>query len=191
MLGVLLEHKNETAAAAQSLREALRINPGYTEAMLALANVYEIAGDYTRSREIAERARSVAPPASGPLDATTRGKLANLQAELGDAYADAGDLREAIEAYRKALEHCPTFHDIRFRLGIALREAGLPGRALAEFSRVMRANPAFVDAAIQRGLTLYTLGRGDEAIREWQAVLASEPDRADAAMYLRLVGPRD
>jgi tetratricopeptide (TPR) repeat protein len=190
MVGVLLERKNETAAAASSLREALRINPGYTEAMLALANVYELAGDFERSREIAGRARKVASPTAGNLDATTRGKLANLQAELGDAYSEAGDLREAVEAYRKALDQCPTFHDIRFRLGVALREAGQPARALGEFSRVLRTNPDFTEAAVQRGLTLYTLGRADEALSEWQAVLAQYPDREDAAMYVRLVEKR-
>ena len=190
MLGVLLERKNETTAAASSLREALRINPGYTEAMLALANVYELAGDFERSREIAERARKVASPTAGVLDATTRGKLANLQAELGDAYSQAGDLREAVEAYSKALDQCPTFHDIRFRLGVALREAGQPARALAEFSRVLRANPKLTEAAVQRGLTLYTLGRADDALAEWQAVLAQDPEREDAAMYVRLVSKR-
>jgi tetratricopeptide (TPR) repeat protein len=187
MLGVLLERKNETAAASRSLREALRINPAYTEAMLALAGVYEQEGDFGRSREIAERARSLALPSDGALDATTRGKLANMQAAMGDAYAAAGELREAIEAYQKALDRCPTFHDIRYRLGVSLREAGLPDRALAEFTRVLRANPAFVDAAVQRGLTLYSLGRCDDAVAEWKSVLAADPSRQDAQMYLRFV----
>jgi tetratricopeptide (TPR) repeat protein len=188
MLGMMLERKNDNSAAANSLREALRLNPAYTEAALALAGVYEQNGDFERSREIAQRARSLARPGDGVLDATTRGKLANLQGQLGDAYAEAGEFREAIEAYNKALDRCPGFHDIRFRLGVALREAGLPDRALAEFSRVLRANPDYVDAAVQRGLTLYTLGRGDDALREWRAVLSRDPDREDAALYLRLVG---
>jgi tetratricopeptide (TPR) repeat protein len=187
MLGVLLERKNEIAAASRSLREALRINPAYTEAMLALAGVYEQEGDFGRSREIAERARSLAAPSDGTLDATTRGKLANMQAALADAYAEAGELGEAIEAYRKALERCPTFHDIRYRLGVTLREAGLPDRALAEFSRVLRANPGFADAAVQRGLTLYSLGRCEDAMDEWKSVLARDDSREDARMYLRFV----
>lgn len=192
MLGVLLERKRDFASAAKSLREALRINPSYTEAMLALANVYEQEGDFERSREIAERARTLAKPTDGSLDATTRGKLANLQAALGDAYAEAGELREAIEAYRKALDRCPTFHDIRYRLGVALREAGLPDRALAEFGRVLRANPGYLDAVVQRGLTLYTLGRTQDAIAEWKSVIGADPGREDASMYLRLVGePRE
>jgi len=187
MLGVMLERANDTASAARSLREALRINPAYAEAMLALASIYESTGDFERSREIAERAQQLAPPVDGALDATTRGKLANLQAAVADAYADAGDLREAIDAYRKALDRCPTFHDIRFRLGVTLREAGLPDRALAEFARVLRAQPHYAEARVQRGLTLYTLGRGGDAIAEWESVLAADPDRADARMYLRLV----
>ena len=191
MLGVLFERADDTESAARSLREALRINPCYTEAMLTLANIYELAGDFERSREIAERARLLASPSDGILDATTRGKLANLQAAMGDAYAEAGDLREAIEAYRKALDHCPAFHDIRFRLGVALREAGLPDRALAEFGRVLRGNPEFAEANVQRGLTLYTLGRTDEAIATWERVLAEDPTREDATMYLRLVGRRE
>ena len=188
MLGVLFERKDDTTAAARSLREALRINPSYTEAMLALAHVYELEGDFERAREITERAHSLESHSDGSLDATTRGKLANLQAAMGDAYAEAGDLREAIEAYRKALDRCPGFHDIRFRLGVALRENGLPDRALAEFARVLRANPDFSEARVQRGLTLYTLGRANEAVAVWEEVLAAEPGREDATMYLRLVG---
>jgi tetratricopeptide (TPR) repeat protein len=188
MLGVLLERKNDPTSAAQSLREALRINPAYTEAMLALANVYELTGDFERSREIAVRAAALAAPTEGTLDATTRGKLANLQASVGDAYADAGELRDAIDAYRRALDRCPGFHDIRFRLAVTLREAGLPDRALAEFARILRGHPKFTEARVQRGLTLYTLGRAADAVAEWQAVLAEEPEREDAAMYLRLVG---
>ncbi len=129
MLGVLLERRNEMAAAARCLTRALRLNPDYAEARLALASLYERQGDYERSREITEHARARSAGPDGALDPTTRGKLANLQAALGDAYREAGELREAIEAYRKALDRCPDFHDIRLRLGIALREAGLPNTA--------------------------------------------------------------
>ena len=189
-MGVLLERKNELAEAAQSLKRALRINPAYTEAMIALASIYERQGDFERSREITERARSSGRAGEDGLDATTRGKLANLQAALADAYREAGETREAIEAYRKALDRCPGFHDIRHRLGVALREAGFPDQALAEFRRVQRANPGFLEAQVQLGLTLYTLGRYEQALAEWNAVLDREPTHAEARMYLRLVQAR-
>ena len=188
MIGILYNREGDFSAAGHSLREALKINPSYTEALLALANVYEGQGDFERSREIAERAGSVARSANDVLDATTRGKLANLQAALGDAYCEVGELREAIEAYRKALDRCPNFPDIRNRLGIALRDVGLPDRALAEFRRVLRGHPGLCDAAVQLGVTLYSLGRTEEAAHEWDAVLAEHPEREDARMYLRMIG---
>ena len=130
----------------------------------------------------------MAHSAGDVLDATTRGKLANLQAAVADAYAELGEFREAIESYRKALDHCPEFHDIRQRLGVVLREAGLPDKSLAEFHRVLRAKPGLHDARIQLGLTYYSLGRVEDATEQWSNVVAEQPDHADAVMYLRMIG---
>ena len=187
MLGVLRERRDDAEAAVRCFTDALRINPDYAEARLALASLYERQGDYQRSLELTARAGQRLVPRAGSLDPTTRGKLANLQAALGDAYREVGERREAIEAYRRALDRCPDFHDIRQRLGITLREAGLPHRALAEFRRIQRAHPEYLDAAIQAGLTLYTLGRSDEALVEWRAALERAPAKEDARMYIRLV----
>jgi tetratricopeptide (TPR) repeat protein len=185
MIGILRERELDLEGAAASLERALDLNPSYAEAALALITIYEQRGQHERSRELGARLRPAV--ASDGLDATTRGKLANLQAALGDAYREVGELREAIEAYRKALDRCPGYHDIRQRLGVALREAGLPARAIGEFQRVLRANPDYLDAQIQLGVTYYTLGRTAEAREEWNTALARDPSREDARMYLRLL----
>ncbi len=186
-VGVLQERKGDLGAAARSLWQALRLNPSYAEAILALASVYESQGDFDRAREIAERARFAARASAGKLDATTRGKLANMQAQLGDALLEAGEAREAIDCYSRALDRCPEFHDIRLQLGMALRDAGLPDRSAAELRRVLEARPEMLVARVQLGVTLHSLGRAHEAIREWKRVLESDPTRRDALMYLRLV----
>ncbi len=192
MMGVLHDRRDDFTTAGKCLREALRINPSYVEAMLALAIVYENQGNFERACELVARAQRLGERADeGRIDATTRGKLANLQARLGDAYHEVGELREAIDAYRRALDRCPDFHDIRYRLGVVLREAGLPDRALVEFGHVLRRRPDYLDAVIQKGLTLYTLGRAEEAAADWTAVLAADPERADARMYLRMVTRRN
>jgi tetratricopeptide (TPR) repeat protein len=149
--------------------------------------VCERKGDFDLSRELAERASAPTQGAAGSLDATTRGKLANLQAAVADAYAEVGELREAVEGYRKALDRCPQYHDIRHRLGITLRELGLPDQAMREFKRVLRGNPGLLDAQVQLGLTYYSLGRSEDALERWQAVLQHDPGRDDALMYTRLV----
>jgi tetratricopeptide (TPR) repeat protein len=194
LVGLVQEDLGNGEAAIESFEAALRINPGYAEARLALASSYERAGDFDGSRALAEQigpgvlqGSGVPPVEAGSPDPITRAKLANLHAGLGDAYCEVGDFREAVEAYRKALERCPTFHDIRQRLGIALREAGLGSQALEEFRRILRANPTYLDAAVQLGLTLYTMGRSREAIAEWKRVVDRDPSREAARMYLSLL----
>jgi tetratricopeptide (TPR) repeat protein len=187
MVGLVHERGGNLEAASTSLERALEINPRYAEAVAALVSVYERRGLFERSRELAEQLSPSVAASAGELDATTRGKLANLHAVLGDAYREAGDLREAIDAYRKALDRCPSFHDIRHKLGIALREAGLPNRAIGEFKRVLRANSGYLESAVQLGLTYYTLGRIPQAVAEWESVLERDPSRDDAKMYLRMV----
>ena len=80
MVGVLRDRKGDDAGATESLRRAVRLNPSYAEALLALASVHERRGEYDRSREYAERAAAVSRRDGRALDPTTRGKLANLQA---------------------------------------------------------------------------------------------------------------
>jgi tetratricopeptide (TPR) repeat protein len=187
LVGLVHERRGELEAAVASFEHALRINPRYAECALALASTFEQCGQWERSRELAARFDALATE-GGALDPTTAGKIANLHAALGDAYREAGELREAVESFRRALDRAPTFHDIRFRLGVTLREAGLPAQAIGELKRVLRGNPAFFEAAVQLGLTYWSLGRSEHAIGEWQRVLAADPERTDARMYLRLVG---
>lgn len=188
MLGLVHERQGDLDAAAARLKDALRINPAYVEAHLALAAVCEQRGEFDQSEQHAIRAGQLARPTDGGLDATTRGKLTNQQAALADALAGAGLQREAIEQYRQALERCPTFHDIRHRLAIALREAGLPFQAMQELQRILDVHPGLVETRIQLGLTCYAMGRIDEARATWRAVLEDDPLRREARMYLRLVG---
>ncbi len=189
MVGLLHERQGALEPATDALERALAINPGYSEAVLALAGVYEQRGMFDESRSLIERSADQPLRNEGPerVDATTRAKLANLHAAIGDAYAEVGDWREAVDAYRKALDRAPGFHDIRYRLGIALREAGLPSQSLAEFRRILRVHPDYLEAQVQLGLTSYTLGRIDDARRAWAEVLEREPSRSDARMYLRMV----
>jgi tetratricopeptide (TPR) repeat protein len=187
MVGMLHERRDDLDAALESLRRAVRLNPSYVEALLALASLHERRGDFDQSQGYAERASQLSKATASGLDPTTRGKLANQQAALGDALAQAGEKRDAIEEYRRALDRCPTFHDVRHRLGMTLREAGLPSQATQEFRRILRAHAGMLDSQIQLGLTYYSMGRTPEAIAEWEAVLEKDPSRDEARMYLRLV----
>lgn len=187
MVGLLFERRGELDAATESLGKAIELNPRYAEALLALSSIHERQGDFERSRNLSERATEASQVAGKDLDFVTTAKLANLQASVGDAYAEVGERREAIEAYRKALDRCPNFHDIRYRLGIVLREAGLPHQASIEFKRALRGNAEFTDARVQLGLTYFSLGRPADAATQWDQAAGADPDRSDIRLYRRLV----
>jgi len=190
LLGLIYERRGDLDEATHRFEAAVSLNPAYAEARLALATVWERRGDFDRSEAIVLGAPRQAQAASG-VDALTQAKLANLQAALGDAYRQAGDHAEAVAAYRKALDRCPHFHDIRYRLAVALREIGLPDQAIRELERVLRANPAYADACVQLGLVYWSLGQAQRAQEQWRAALRAEPGRQDAGAYLRLADRRN
>ena len=189
-VGLVHERGERLEEAQAAFERALEINPAYAECAVALGSVYERRGQFDRAEAIAERAKAAGAPALEALDGTTRGKLANLHAALGDAYRESGDLRAAIAEYRKALDRAQGFLDIRCRLGAVCREAGFGAQSVAELRRALRANPDYVDASVQLGLTYFTLGRTDEATAEWNAVLARDATREDVRMYLRMTQKR-
>ena len=70
MVGILEERRGRDDAAITSLGEAVRINPAYAEALLALASLHERRGDFDRSRELAERASQLSRSSGEGLDPT-------------------------------------------------------------------------------------------------------------------------
>jgi tetratricopeptide (TPR) repeat protein len=187
MLGVIFHDQGRFAEAEEAFENALRINPGYTEAALNLSVTYNDRGKYHKAREVYAGAMSHSFPQPRSIDPYARGKLANMHADLGQAYADLRLYADAVRELRRALELCPTFIDIRTRLGNVCRDMGDGEAALAEYAKVKETKPDYLPARLALGVTLYSLGRRDEAIAEWQAILEREPGERRARAYLRMV----
>ncbi len=62
----------------------------FAEAALNLAVTYNDRGKYEKAREVYSRIKVSPAGASQGLDPFARGKIANMHAEVGQAYADAG-----------------------------------------------------------------------------------------------------
>jgi Tfp pilus assembly protein PilF len=187
MLGVVYHDGGLFTKAQAALEQALQINPRYTEAALSLAVLYNDLGKYTDARETYARALAVCKTDEGALDPFIAGKIANMHAEIADAYRNASRLDLALGEYGKALSLCPAFADIRTRLASALMEARQFSVAAQELRRALEDRPSYLPARVQLGLCAWCLGRTGEAADHWQAVLALQPDNPTAAMYLRMV----
>jgi tetratricopeptide (TPR) repeat protein len=191
-LGCIYHELGEFEAAERAFSKALELNPGYVEAALNLAIVCNDLGQYERAQEVYARALESSrrqppePQGAPPLDAYSKGKLANLHAAVADGYSSVKRPAEAAEEYRRALSLSPGFVDLRLKLAHALRDAGQPAEALAEYQAAAGSAPAYLPARVALGAALHASGRLDEAGREWAEVLKQDPAHRTASMYLKL-----
>jgi tetratricopeptide (TPR) repeat protein len=187
MLGVIYHQEGRLAEAEEMFREALRINPAYTEAALNLVVTCNDLGKYADAKVVYERAMAASKRAPRELDPFAKGKIANMHAEVGAAYRAVGLYEEAVREYERALALCPTFVDIRTDLGNTRREMGDVAGAIRELEHVRAESPRFVAGRLQLGLGYYAAGRRDDAGAEWRAALELAPSNRSARMYLSLL----
>jgi tetratricopeptide (TPR) repeat protein len=187
MLGVIAHSRGNFLVAERHFERALEINPAYTEAALNLAVTYNDRGKYEKAREVYSRIRVGPAGTTNGLDPFARGKIANMHADLGQAYHDAGLARDAIREYEKATELCPHFADLQTKLGTLLREANDLPAARARYEAALQAKPSYVQARLQLGVTLLAMGDPAAAEAAWREVIATDADNSQAKMYLRML----
>lgn len=188
MLGVIAHSRGDFPAAERYFERAVALNPAYTEALLNLAVTYNDLGKYEAARRIYVRVRGLGGgEGATQLDPFARGKIANMHADIGQAYAEGGMLRDAIEEYRKAITLCPGFADLRTRLGSLYRDSGELDKAREQYAAAKEANPKFVQARVLLGVTLLSLGDIAGALEEWRTVISMDPNNKSAQMYVRMV----
>jgi len=186
MLAVILHERGDFAGAEKHFERAVEINPNYTEALLNLAVTYNDLGKYEAARKVYARIRRE-DGQTGVADPFIRGKIANMHADLAQAYADAGCKPEAIEQLKRAVELCPTYADLQTRLGSLYRDTDNFALAREHYEAARAANPKYAPARVLLGVTLLSIGEIDQAIAEWTEVLTLDPENRSAKMYLRMV----
>jgi tetratricopeptide (TPR) repeat protein len=187
LLGVIYHQEGRLAEAEEMFRQALRLNPAYTEAALNLVVTCNDLGKYTEAKAIYESAMATVQPGPRELDPFVKGKIANMHAELGATYRAVAAFEDAIREYRRALELCPTFADLRTELGKTLREMGDLPTSIRELELVRAEHPRYAQGLIHLGLSYHAAGRRDDAAAQWKAVLEAEPDNRSAKMYLAML----
>ncbi len=197
LLGLIYHQLGEFESAQGALVRALEINPAYVEAALNLAIVCNDLGQCERAQQIYGSAMQQSRPAArvagstqgsedAPLDGYTRGKIANLHAGVGDGYLSVLRPKDAANEYRRALELCPTFVDLRMKLANALKDSGDSAGSLAEYRKAVEQAPAYLPARVALGTALYASGKLDEAVAQWEEVMRMDPAQRTSAMYLKL-----
>lgn len=185
MLGVIAHSQGAFTLARDWFERALVLNPNYTEAQLNLMVTLNDLGDYAEARKVYGQLRKRGGQREA-ADAFVKGRIANMHAEISQAYGDVGMQVEAIQELEKAVALCPSFPDLRTRLGVQYRDAGDHVRALEQFEQATRDNPDYLQARLMLGVLHLSAGKHEEAEREFSAVLDRDPGNTGARMYRRI-----
>ena len=187
MLGIIAHSRGDLHAAARYFERAVAINSSYTEALLNLAVTYNDLGRYEAARQIHSKVRKLGNVGPVQIDPFARGKIANMHADLGQAYAEAGIVHEAIEQYLKAVQLCPSFADLRTRLGTLYRDAGDLHRAREQYEAAKSRQPE-VRAGARAARRHALLARRFRRRRRPSGARCSEidPENKSAQMYVRM-----
>ena len=186
MMGVIHHDHGRLEEARDEFRKALELNPHYTEASLNLAVTYNDLGEYEKAQQVYRGAVSHDPRTGEDVDRFAKGKIANLHADLAQAYLDVGLPNEAVQEYRTAIRLCPHFADLRVRLASVYQQIGDTVAARYELEEALRARPAYLPARVAMGVLLLVVGQRPQAIEQWEEALRIEPDNKVAQMYLRM-----
>jgi len=96
------------------------------------------------------------------------------------AHFQAGQLSEAEQACRQALQADPRHVASLLLMGLIADRAGHPQAALELFDRALALAPDFAQAHCSRGMALGSLGRPQEAEQAFRRSLALKPGQAEA-----------
>ncbi|MFO0659836.1 MAG: tetratricopeptide repeat protein [Polyangiaceae bacterium] len=187
MLGVIAQMRGALRDARDLFRKALSINPNYTDALLNLAVALNELRDYDGAKEVFDRLNHRSSSTPGEIEPFARGKIANMHAEISQAYLDLGMLKEATDELERAVALAPTFADLRVRLGLLYRDGGDLEMARRELAAAVHVNPRYSRAQLLLGSTLLALGNTSGAREAWLTVLQNEPDNARAQSYLKML----
>ncbi len=192
LLGIVRHERGEFGLARDAFETAVRLNPKYTEALLNLVVTCNDLGDYDAGKRIYDQVRGGGGGTDGEpgKDPYALGKIANMHADVAEAYAHAGYATEAVAELEKASALRPGFADLRVRLGCLRRDLGDLSATEHAFRAAITEKPSYAAAHVQLGITHYMAGAIDAAAGAFEEALQWNPTDKIATMYLRLVRDR-
>lgn len=169
----MTEWRDEALAAFDA---AIRLNPRYVEAHLNRSIVLSDLGRAQEAEEALSKAHELGRPDATGFPTVIANRLANMHAELGRAYREAGAAEKAIGQFREALTLRPAFSDLRLDLARTLLEVGSHDKAIDELEIILQSSPEWVEAMLLRGLAAYLAGDYSGAKAVWEGASERHPE---------------
>jgi tetratricopeptide (TPR) repeat protein len=140
-LGVALGSATRVPEALEQFKQALELDPKFTEARFDLASMQAEDGQW---QEAASNFKRVL--VERPGDARAHQHLGEVLFLWGDQFAKAGEFEQAAARYREALGYRAADAELHMSLGVALARSRRVAEAVSEFQAALRINPNFQPA---------------------------------------------
>jgi tetratricopeptide (TPR) repeat protein len=167
-LGNALQAQGKLDDAITAYRQALDLDPKYTQAHISLGNALLQQRQLDDAIAAYRQALDIDP------------KYAPVHNNLGLALQRQGKLDDAITAYRRSLDIDPKYALAHYNLGNALYKQGQRDAAIREYRAALALDPKSALAHHGLGNALMDKGHLDEAIREYREALRLDPKDANA-----------
>jgi tetratricopeptide (TPR) repeat protein len=171
-MGLVLTQQGSTVAAIAHFTDAVRLNPGFVEPRINLANALASTGRSAEAVAHYQKAVELNP-------GLTEGHVG-----LGAALLSQGKAEEAIAQYTEALRLDMNLAEAHNGLGAALSAAGKDDQAMPHYRDAVRLKPDLPSAHFNIALVLVKQGKLAEGKRELQAALAIDRGYTPAQQLL-------
>jgi Tfp pilus assembly protein PilF len=175
--------QRDTGAAQQLAQEALKLNPNYPPAMVALAR------DHFRNRRLDLAQYALQAILDGFGEGNPPRDKENLEAHLirGLIYREEGRRAAAIKEFERVLASRPDLVDVGIQLGTYYLESGNAEAAQPILERAIRYDSANVVAHLNLGDCFRLLGKVGDSKREFEWVVAKDSSNAQVHYDLGLL----
>jgi tetratricopeptide (TPR) repeat protein len=178
-LGTLFEDENKLTEAEEQFRSVLHIDPHFASGVLKLSQVLMAEGKAQAAIACLEDAMEQVPP----------DRAEPLQAALGIAYAENGEMERALATLRNLVASQPNSADAHFNLGLFYARGGQPTgqeAAATEFGEALRLDTSMDAARISLGRVLISLQKYSEAVPVLLQYTHRQPNDAQGFFALGL-----
>jgi tetratricopeptide (TPR) repeat protein len=186
-LGLAYSAIGQLENALAEFDRALALNPRYVEAHLNRAVTLNELGRYDDATAAFAAAQVLGAVDHTGFSAPVASQLANMHADLGEAYIEAGGHHEAIRQFEAAVALRPEFLDLRFRLARVRLGEGDAAGARRDLEAILAARPWYAAAHLSLGMACYLLGDHEAARKAWHECRDRTPDDPRIGAYLALL----